>query len=326
MQPDNEQEFIKEFIENAKDYLYVIEKGLLNLQEAKDLESFHETLRALKSLEVGAEVLNIKSIEKIANRLGTYLEIVTDNSLNFDQQLQSLFLQIFDALDLLVNQLDSIFGLTEELSSKVVSKIEPVFESVHKHLKLLINPHIPFTEIAQIFPLYSAVKEAAAEYGKQAEVIIEGGEKLIYESLLKHLRKLLTHLINNAIAHGIELPEVRQAAGKSTVGQIKIRLFYQGNQTAIAFSDDGAGIDIERVKTKAIEKGLITTFQAQSMSLTDVYELLYHPDFTTKDNRDLRAGLGFGMDIIRSELNKIGGVITTSSIPGQGTTFTIIYP
>ncbi|MFB2837656.1 ATP-binding protein [Floridanema evergladense] len=326
MQSDDRQEFIKEFIENAKDHLYVIEKGLLNLQVAKDAESLNQILRAVASLKVGAEVLNIKSIEKTAYKLGKYLEIVRDRPVKFDQQLESLFMQIFDALYLLVNELDSTFGLREEVSNQIVLKIELVFESIKQQLKLLINPHVPFIEIAQIFPLYSAVKEAAAEYGKQAEVTIEGGENLISEYFLKHFRRLLTHLINNAIAHGIELPEVRQAAGKSPVGQIKIRIFYQGNQTAIAFSDDGAGIDIDRVKTKAIEKGLITISQSQTISQADLYELLYHPDFTTKNERDLRAGLGFGMDIIRTELNKVGGLITTNSTPGRGTTFTIIYP
>ncbi|MCL1471119.1 ATP-binding protein [Argonema antarcticum] len=307
MQPDDQREFIKEFVENAKDHLYIIEQGLLNLQVAKDPESVNQILRAVESLKLGAEMLGIKSIERTAHRLRKLLEIVRDYPIQFDQSLASLFIQIFDALDLLVNELESIFGLNENFSSQVVSDIESVFQSLQDKLNMPINPRVPFAEIEQIFPLYSAVQNAATEYGKQAEVKIEEQEILISTSVLKHLPKLLTHLINNAIAHGIELPEVRQAAGKSPVGQIKIRVFSQGNQTAIAFSDDGAGIDIERVKTKAIEKGLITSSQAQTISTAELYELLYHPDFTTKDKRDLRAGLGFGMDIIRTELNKKGG-------------------
>jgi chemosensory pili system protein ChpA (sensor histidine kinase/response regulator) len=133
-------------------------------------------------------------------------------------------------------------------------------------------------------------------------------------------------LVNNAIAHGIESPEVRQAAGKAPIGQIALRAFHQGNQIVISFTDDGAGIDVERVKAKAIEKGLIKSDEAQSLSTIQVYELLYYPDFSTKDERDLRAGLGFGLDVIRTELTKIGGVISTDSTLGKGTTFTIVYP
>ncbi len=119
---------------------------------------------------------------------------------------------------------------------------------------------------------------------------------------------------------------MRQTLGKSPVGQIVMSAFYQDKQTVIMFSDDGAGIDVERVKAKAIKKGLITITQAQILSPEAVYELLYHPDFSTKDERDLRAGTGFGLDIVRTELNKIGGSISTISLPGKGTTFKIIYP
>jgi len=119
---------------------------------------------------------------------------------------------------------------------------------------------------------------------------------------------------------------VRQTLGKSPVGQIVVSAFHQDNQTVITFSDDGAGIDLERVKAKAIKKGLITITQAQLLSPDAVYELLYHPDFSTKDERDLRAGTGFGLDIVRTELNKIGGSIFTNSLPGKETMFKIIYP
>lgn len=326
MQPDDQREFIKEFVENAKDHLYVIERGLLSLQVAKDSEWVNQILRAVESLKVGAETLSIRSIEKIAHRLRKSLEIVRDYPLTFDRELELLFLQIVDNLYLLVNEIESPFGLNEGYSNKVISEIEPIFQSLKDYLNSLIDPRVPFAEIEQIFPLKSAVKNAATEYGKQAEVRIEGGEILISQSVLQHLPKLLTHLINNAIAHGIELPHVRQKFGKSPVGQITLRVYYQSNQTAIAFSDDGAGIDVERVKAKAIKKNLITICEAETISNAEVYELLYHPGFSTKDERDLRAGLGFGMDVIRTELAKTGGIISTDSTPGKETTFTIVYP
>ena len=326
MQPEQQQQFIADFGERAKYHLCTIEQGLLNLEKAEDIELLYQILRAVHSINEGAGMVGLSSINQTAYRFQMCLETLRDYPIKVDQQLESLFLQVVDALYLLVNKLEEPFGLTENDASKIISDTEPVFQALKAHLALLINPQVPFAEIEQIFPLKSAVQKAAAEYNKQAEVIIEGRETFIPKSLLKQLPRLLSHLVNNAIAHGIELPEVRQAAGKAPIGQIALRAFHQGNQIVISFTDDGAGIDVERVKAKAIEKGLIKSDEAQSLSTIQVYELLYYPDFSTKDERDLRAGLGFGLDVIRTELTKIGGVISTDSTLGKGTTFTIVYP
>ncbi|MBD2017203.1 Hpt domain-containing protein [Microcoleus sp. FACHB-53] len=326
MQPEQQQQFIEDFGGRAKDHLYTMEQCLLNLQKTKEIEVVYQILRAIHSINEGAAVVGLSSINQTAHRFQKNLEALRDYPVEFDQKLESLFLQIVDALYLLVNKLEEPFGLTENEASKIISDTEPVFQALKAHLDLLINPQVPFAEIEQIFPLKSAVQNAADEYSKQAEVIIDGRETLIPESILKQLPRLLTHLVNNAIAHGIELPEARQAAGKSPVGQIVLRAFRQGNKIVISFTDDGAGIDVERVKAKAIEKELIKIDEAQSLSTIQVYELLYCPDFSTKDERDLRAGLGFGLDVIRTELTKLGGVISTDSKSGKGTNFTIVYP
>ena len=319
-----QQQFIYEFAEHVEDRLITLEQGLLNLQTAEDSD-LYQLIGILNSVQEGAQMLGLSSIETTAYNLQNNLRLLRSHPIKVDQKLESLFLQGFDALCLLVKQLEDPFGISDNTVNQSVLGIEPVFQALKTYLDYLINPYVPFAEIEQVFPLESAVKNAAAEYGKQADVMIEGRDILIPESLLKHLPKLFSHLINNAIAHGIELPDVRQQAGKSPVGQIVLRAFSQGNQIAIAFSDDGAGIDVERVKAKALEKRLISTSQARTLSAQEVYELLYHPDFTTKDERDLRAGTGFGLNIVRTELNKIGGVISTDSIPGKGTTFTILY-
>jgi chemosensory pili system protein ChpA (sensor histidine kinase/response regulator) len=326
MQPEQQQQFIEDFAERAKDHLYTIEQGLLKLQKVKDLELLYQILRAIHSINEGAEMIGLIIINQTAHRLQSCIETLRDYPIEFDKNLESLFLQVVDALYLLVNKLEEPFGLTESDASKIILDTEPVFQALKAHLAFLINPPIPFAELEQIFPLKSAVQNAADEYGKQVEVIIEGQETFIPKLLLKQLPRLLSHLVNNAIAHGIELPEVRQAAGKSPVAQIALRAVHQDNQIVISFSDDGAGIDVERVKAKAIEKGLIKIDEAQSLSKIQVYELLYCPGFSTKDERDLRAGLGFGLDVIRTELTKIGGIISTDSTPGKETTFTIVYP
>jgi chemotaxis protein histidine kinase CheA len=461
VQPEEQQEIIEEFVFNAREYLQIIEQGLLNLKSAENNDLINQILRAISSVKVGANLLGDSRIERIAARWQTNLETVRYYSLKVDLKLESLFLELFDALDVLVGACEATFGLAEDSAVPVIPETEPLFEAISAHLALLRNqtpqvavkpavaveqkigelkdkparPEIeqtmrvpvkrldnlsnllgklavkcrsqkqdqkhfrqsldvllnqvqlltenfrashplseemnqliemiqesasevnslasaasqvteqfaqiatklqkeltsarmvPFAEIEQVFPLASAVRKQAAECGKQARVKIAGGEILIDRSVLEHFaKKLLAHLVNNAISHGIEPVEVREAAGKSPIGQIALGVFQQGNQTIISFSDDGAGIDVERVKAKALEKGLITAERAESLSPQDAYELLYHPGFTTKDERDLIAGLGVGMDAIRTELSKIGGGIRTDSTRGEGTTITICYP
>jgi chemosensory pili system protein ChpA (sensor histidine kinase/response regulator) len=185
---------------------------------------------------------------------------------------------------------------------------------------------VPFGEIERVFPLIRYVRDKAAEFGKQAEIKIEGRETLIDKLILEHFSDPLKHLVNNAIAHGIETPEVRQKAGKSPTGKITIKAFHQGNQTVISFSDDGGGINVDRVKQKAIEKRLISRADAESMTRQEIYQLIYHPGFSTKDEADLLSGKGVGMDVVLTSLSEIRGTITTDSNQGKGTTFTIRLP
>jgi chemotaxis protein histidine kinase CheA/ActR/RegA family two-component response regulator len=174
--------------------------------------------------------------------------------------------------------------------------------------------------------LQRGVRDNGLKYGKQVDLHIEGRDTMIDKVILESLNDPLVHMVNNAIAHGIESPEVRLAAGKSAVGSITIRAIHQGTQTIISLSDDGAGIDIEQVKTKAIEKGVITSAQAVTMTKSEVYDLLFLPSFSTKDQADELAGRGVGMDVVLSSLQEIRGTITTESTLGQGTTFTIRLP
>jgi chemosensory pili system protein ChpA (sensor histidine kinase/response regulator) len=185
---------------------------------------------------------------------------------------------------------------------------------------------VPFAEIERVFPLFRYVRDKAAELGKQAELRIEGRETLIDKLILEHLSDPMKHLINNGLAHGIEAPEVRQRQGKPPVGRITLSAFHQGNQTVISFSDDGAGIDVELLKAKAVEKRLITAEQANSLSRIEAYELLYLSGLSTKDKADLIAGKGVGMDVVRTNVSEIRGTITTDSTQGKGTSFTIRLP
>lgn len=190
--------------------------------------------------------------------------------------------------------------------------------------KLTKSRMVPFSQV--IDRLRRGVRDNAIKYGKQVELVTEGVHTLIDKMILDHLTYPLTHILNNAIAHGIETPQVRQAAGKSATGIISIRALQQVNQTIISVSDDGVGIDHQEVKNKAIKKGIITFKQAQSMSRFDIYKLLFLPCFSTADEVNDIKGRGVGLNVVENDINHIRGRVTTDSTPGIGTTFTIFLP
>lgn len=174
--------------------------------------------------------------------------------------------------------------------------------------------------------LLRGVRDNAIKFGKQVNLQIEGRDMLIDRMILEHLYDPLTHLVNNAIAHGVETPDERMAKGKPAQGTITVSSFNQGNQTIIAISDDGAGIDKDRVASKAVQKGIVSQEQADNLTDPEIYDLLFLPNFSTRDMADDLAGRGVGMDVVKTKLNEIRGVIVTDSTRDKGTTFTIRLP
>jgi chemosensory pili system protein ChpA (sensor histidine kinase/response regulator) len=213
-----------------------------------------------------------------------------------------------------------------EFITDEIDQVARQFRQVTNQLQegLMRSRMVPFAQIADRLP--RAVRDISLKYGKQAALQIEGWETLIDKVILEQLYDPMTHLVNNAITHGIETAEERVAHNKSPIGQITIRAFLQGNQTVISVADDGAGIDSESVKAKAIQKGLIAPEMVKTMSCVDVYNLLFSPGFSTKDQVDDFAGRGVGMDVVRTSLSKMQGAITIDSTLGKGTTFTIRLP
>jgi len=183
---------------------------------------------------------------------------------------------------------------------------------------------VPFERTANRLPL--AVRRVAPQLGKQANLRLEGQDTLIDKMILEHLSDPLTHLVNNALTHGIEPPEIRTALGKPQAGQIVVSALQQGNQTVIAVSDDGAGIDPELIKQKAVQKGILAAADAKRLTPIEVYDLLFHPGFTTRDVADNFAGRGVGLDVVRTSINEIRGAVSIDSKLGRGTTFTIRLP
>jgi chemotaxis protein histidine kinase CheA/ActR/RegA family two-component response regulator len=183
---------------------------------------------------------------------------------------------------------------------------------------------VPFAQIADRLP--RGIRDRALKTGKQAELEIFGRETLIDKAILEQLTDPLTHLVNNAIDHGLEDPTTRQAAGKSATGRLTVRAYHQGNQTVISISDDGAGISTDRVKKSAVSKGVRSQAEVDRLNETEVYSLLFEAGFSTAAQADEFKGRGVGLDVVKTCLDDIRGVIIVESVVGKGTTFTIRLP
>jgi chemosensory pili system protein ChpA (sensor histidine kinase/response regulator) len=221
-----------------------------------------------------------------------------------------------------VREAASDIGFTIESTDQIARQFRQITTQLQEGLNRARM--VPFSQIADRLP--RAVRDISLKCGKDVRLVVEGGDTLIDQMLLERLYDPLTHLVNNALTHGIESPEERLALGKAAEGVITVRAFYQGNQTVIYIADDGAGINPVVIKAKALEKGLITPIQSQTMTDIEVYDLLFLPGFTTREQADSFSGRGVGMDVVRTALMDIRGAVTIESAVGKGTSFTIRLP
>ena len=170
------------------------------------------------------------------------------------------------------------------------------------------------------------VRDLSAELGKQVMVDIDGGDVELDREMIETIRDPLTHLIRNAIDHGIEPPSARLAGGKREIGLLAIAARQAGNTIAIVISDDGRGLDEERIATMALATGLITHAERSAMSRDKLLNLIFEPGFSTAETVSNVSGRGVGLDVVRQNLERVGGSIKVASVPGQGTQFTLQIP
>ncbi len=172
--------------------------------------------------------------------------------------------------------------------------------------------------------LYGVVRQAAKDAGKQVKLDITGGSMDIDRGVLERMAPAFEHLLRNSVAHGIESPADRAAAKKPTVGTISIDLQQHNNEISVEFQDDGAGLDLPRIRAKALATGAAP--DALSLSDSDAANLIFLPGLSTASGVSELSGRGIGMDVVRTEVNALGGRIETDSVTGKGTRFKLVLP
>ena len=172
--------------------------------------------------------------------------------------------------------------------------------------------------------LYRTVRQAAKEAGKQVRLDIVGGAIELDRGVLERMIGPFEHLVRNCVAHGVELEAERLAAGKSAVGQVTIAVAQSGNEVAVDITDDGAGLDLQRIRLRAIERRLLPDGAAPTEA--ELSQLIFKPGFSTADVVTELAGRGIGLDVVRAEVTAMGGRIETQTTAGKGTRFKLLLP
>ena len=175
-------------------------------------------------------------------------------------------------------------------------------------------------------PLRRAVRDLCRSTGKRAALSVVGAEVSLDRRVLEQLRGPLVHLVRNAVDHGLELPELREAAGKHREGALTIRVEQQGNMLFVEVGDDGAGIDLPRLTLVALERGIATESELAGMVPAQLHQLIFRPGFSTRTEVSEVSGRGVGLDVVRNQVQALRGHVEVQSTPGQGTRFLLTLP
>jgi two-component system chemotaxis sensor kinase CheA len=248
---------------------------------------------------------------------------VSDSSLRVDVTLLDTLMRLVGELVLTRNQIVAV----------ATAQGEAAMIRSSQRLNLLVSElqaGVMKTRMQPIDTLWSKlprlVRDLAVACGREVSLELEGRDTELDKTILEAIKDPLTHVVRNAIDHGIEPRETRLAAGKPAEGTLTLRAFHEGGQVNIEISDDGAGIDPDKVAAKALERGVATSEQLASMTAGEIVNLIFVPGFSTAAQVTNVSGRGVGMDVVRTNIERIGGTVDVSSEKGVGTTLHVKIP
>jgi two-component system chemotaxis sensor kinase CheA len=246
---------------------------------------------------------------------------IAESTVRVDVDLLAAILDLVGELVLARNQLRSIDS--EDAAVVAVShRINTVTNALQETaVKTRMQP---VDHVFSRFP--RTVRDLAVSCGKEVQFSIDGADTELDRTLIESIRDPLTHLIRNAVDHGIEPPEAREAAGKPRAGRLSLRAFNESGRVTIEVADDGGGINVERVREKAVARGIVTAVDAAAFPDERVLQFIFEPGFSTAQTVTNVSGRGVGMDVVRTNIEAIGGTVEIHSRPGQGTTVRVHVP
>jgi two-component system chemotaxis sensor kinase CheA len=238
-----------------------------------------------------------------------------------------------ELLDTLMNLVGELVLARNQIVQFTSSEKDNTFIATTQHLNQLtteLQEGVMKTRMQPIGNIWSkfprVVRDLSMSVGKQVKLEMEGKETELDKTLIEAIKDPLTHIVRNSVDHGIESPEARQSNGKNPEGTLKLRAYHEGGQVNIEIVDDGGGIDPDKIRKKAVEKNVVTEQQASRMSDRELINLIFSPGFSTAEKISNISGRGVGMDVVRTNIEKIGGTVDIQSKKGKGTTLKVKIP
>ncbi|MFZ0483414.1 MAG: chemotaxis protein CheW, partial [Desulfobacterales bacterium] len=247
----------------------------------------------------------------------------SDTSLRVNVSLLDTLMNLAGELVLSRNQLlQSISSGDPRAAETSGQRIDLITSELQEAIMLtrMQNIGIVFNKFPRV------VRDLAGNLGKNVELFLKGKEVELDKTIIEAIGDPLTHLVRNSVDHGIEIPEDRNKAGKNITGKIILKAYHEAGQVNIEISDDGKGLDGRKLAAAAVEKGLVTEDQARMMSDKEKLNLIFMPGFSTAEKITDVSGRGVGMDVVKTNLDKLGGIVDIDSKPGEGTTIRIKLP
>ncbi len=283
-------------------------------QTALELTTNVQRLRSqLRELEIQAE-------SQMHSHLSQMEESQFD-PLEFDRytRLQELTRLMAESVNDVATAQDNLLAGIDDVDQALLTQSRMTRSLQQELMRLRM---VQFNTLAE--RMYRVVRQTSKEVGRKTQLEIEGGQTELDRSVLDRIAAPLEHLLRNAIAHGIEPADVRQATGKGEYGELHLTARQEGNEIRITVSDDGAGVDLDKVRARAVELGLLS--QDEPATAEQLEAMLFQPGFTTARTVTEVAGRGIGLDVVKSELAAIGGRVRLETEPGKGTRFLIRLP
>ncbi len=255
----------------------------------------------------------------------------TEQTIRVDVKRLDELMNLIGELVLAKNRLIKIYNDVEERyeGEKFLDELNQVVSSISivttdLQIAVMKTRMLPIGKVFNKFP--RLVRDLSRELGKKVKLIIEGEETELDKSIIEEIGDPLVHMIRNSVDHGIESPEERIKKGKPETGTVWLRAYNEGNMIVIEIKDDGKGMDPEKLKEIAIKKGIITPTEAENMNDKEAFMLIFKPGFSTAEKVTNVSGRGVGMDVVKTNIEKLNGIIEVDSIPGKGTTFKLKIP
>jgi two-component system chemotaxis sensor kinase CheA len=288
-----------------------------------------------KDTETNNKVAPVKSKEltkeQKKNAVKKTISSVAEQTIRVDVKRLDQLMNLIGELVLAKNRLIKIYNDVEERyeGEKFLEELNQVVSSISivttdLQIAVMKTRMLPIGKVFNKFP--RLVRDLSRELGKKVKLIIEGEDTELDKSIIEEIGDPLVHMIRNSVDHGIEPPEERVKLGKPEEGTVWLRAYNEGNMIVIEIKDDGKGMDPEVLKRKAIEKGIITETEANNMTDKESFMLIFKPGFSTAAKVTNVSGRGVGMDVVKTNIEKLNGIIEVDSAPGKGSTFKLKIP